>query len=161
VRYSSLSIRLVLVAMAFVFVAVALGVRLVLAGRLDSTGWWEQSTGTALYAGVVYLAVLFLRPRITPYLAGGTALAFCWLVEAFQLTPVPAALSAHSPLIRLLLGAHFDWNDVAWYPVGIVPLVVLDALVGVRSRSTSGSARGRTAGRDGRRTWPRRSPSRR
>ena len=128
-----MSIRLVLVAVAAAFVAVALGVRLVLAGRLDSTGWWEQNTGTALYAAVVYVVVLFLRPRISPYPAGGIALAFCWLVEAFQLTPVPAALSAHSPLIRLLLGAHFDWNDVAWYPVGIVPLVVLDAILGARS----------------------------
>jgi hypothetical protein len=123
-----------MVAAAAVFVMVALGTRLVLAGRLDSSGWWEQDTGTSLYAATAYVVVLFLRPRISPYLAGGIALAFCWLVEAFQLTPVPAALSAHSPVIRLLLGAHFDWNDVAWYPVGIAPLVAVDALLRARSR---------------------------
>jgi Protein of unknown function (DUF2809) len=133
VRYSSLAIRLILLALAAVFIAVALGVRLILGGRLDSTGWWQQNTGTALYAAVVYLGVLFVRPRISPYRAGLIALAICWLVEAFQLTPIPAALSSYSLPIRLLLGSRFDWNDVAWYPVGIVPLVVVDALLRARS----------------------------
>ena len=132
-RYSSRSIRLVVVAVAVAFVTVAIGARLVLDGHLDSTGWWEQNSGTALYASAVYAGVLFVRPRVNAYLAGGIALVFCWLVEAFQLTPVPAELSARSLVIRLLLGRQFDWNDVAWYPVGIVPLVVVDLLLAARS----------------------------
>ena len=131
------AIRLFAVALAAVFIAIALGIRLVLDGRLDSTGWWEQNSGTALYAATVYMGVLFARPRVNPYRAGGIALAICWLVEAFQLTPVPAALSAHSSVIRLLLGAHFDWNDVAWYPVGILPLVAVDVLLAARSAHPS------------------------
>jgi hypothetical protein len=115
-------------------VAVAIGARFAFDGHLDSDGWWEQDSGTAMYAAAVYLGVLFLRPRINPYRAGGIALAFCWLVEVFQLTPVPAELSAHSVVARLVLGRQFDWNDMAWYPVGILPLVVVDLLLAARSR---------------------------
>jgi hypothetical protein len=129
VGYSSRSIRLTAVAMAVAFVAVALGIRLVRDGHLQSSGRLEQDTGTALYAAVVYLGVVFVAPRINPYRAGVIALAICWLVEAAQLTPVPATLSSYSPAIRLLVGAHFDWHDVAWYPVGIVPLVVIHRLL--------------------------------
>jgi hypothetical protein len=129
VGYSSRSIRLAAIVLALVFIAVALGIRLARDGHLQSSGRLEQDTGTALYAAVVYLGVVFIRPRIGPYLAGAIALAVCWLIEAAQLTSVPAALSSYSPAIRLLVGAHFDWRDVAWYPVGIVPLVVIHRLL--------------------------------
>jgi hypothetical protein len=46
-------------------------------------------------------------------------------------------LSERSLAARLVLGAHFDWVDVAWYPVGVVPLVVLHLVV---SRRGAGSA---------------------
>jgi hypothetical protein len=125
VGYSSRSIRLAAAALAVALVAVALGIRLARDGHLQSSGRLEQDTGTALYAAVVYLGVVFIRPRINAYLAGVIALAVCWLVEAAQLTTIPATLSSYSPAIRLLVGAHFDWHDVAWYPVGIAPLVVI------------------------------------
>lgn len=133
-RFSSRTIRLCLVALSVVFVAVAFSIRLVRDRNLQSTGPLEQDSGTALYAAVVYVAVLFVRPRMQPLRAGGIALAVCWLVEFFQLTPVPGALSAQSAVVRLIVGAHFDWRDVAWYPVGIVPLVILDQLLAVRTR---------------------------
>jgi hypothetical protein len=128
VRWSVWTIRLATTVLAGCFVAVALGIRLVRDGHLQSGGSVEQATGTALYASVIYLGVVFVRPRISPYLAGAIALGFCWLIEAAQLTPVPATLSSDSPALRLLLGAHFDWHDVAWYPVGILPLMVADRL---------------------------------
>jgi Protein of unknown function (DUF2809) len=137
VPYSSRSIRLVVVALAVFFVAIAIAARLVFDGHLYSNGWWEQNSGTALYASAVYAGVLFMRPRINPFLAGGIALAFCWLVEAFQLTPIPAELSDRSLAMRLLLGRQFDWNDVAWYPVGILPLVAVDVLLAARSAHPS------------------------
>jgi hypothetical protein len=33
-----------------------------------------------------------------------------------------------------VLGAEFDLTDIAWYPVGIVPLVAVDWLLGARTR---------------------------
>ena len=123
---SSRSVRLVALASAGLFLAVALTIRIVGAGALDSTGQLEQYTGTALYASTVYAGVRFLRPRTSAYVVGGVALAFCWAVEFAQLTGLPAVLSAHSVVARLALGRVFDWTDVLWYPVGIVPLVVLD-----------------------------------
>lgn len=132
VRFSARAIRLVMVVLAAGFVGLAFGVRLAMDGALESAGRLQQDTGTTLYAAVAYVAVVFVRPRINPYLAGAAALAFCWLIEAAQLTPVPAALSAHSLALRLLVGAHFDWLDVAWYPAGIVPLVIADRLSNLR-----------------------------
>jgi hypothetical protein len=145
VRLSAASIRWGAVGLAVAFVATAFSIRLITTGGLESAGRLQQDTGTALYAAVVYTAVVFVRPRIRPVLAGAVALAICWLVEVSQLTPVPAALSAHSLAIRLLLGAHFDWHDVAWYPVGIVPLVVLDQWTRIRAvpASDTRSERGR------------------
>jgi len=82
----------------------------------------EQYSGAALSGAIVYTIVLFIRPRISPVLAGGVALAYCWFTEFAQLTPIPAAISAHSWFARQLLGARFDAVDVAWYPVGVIPL---------------------------------------
>jgi hypothetical protein len=33
-----------------------------------------------------------------------------------------------------VLCVQLDWTDIAWYRVGIVPLVAVDWLLGVRSR---------------------------
>jgi hypothetical protein len=116
-------VRLLALVTAVFAVAVAYTIRV--DGLLTSGGPLAQHSGTALYATMVYAGVVFLWPRMFPPLAGGIAIAFCWLVEAFQLTGVPAALSARSLLARLALGVQFDLTDVAWYPVGVVPLVAL------------------------------------
>lgn len=111
--------------LAALLLGVALAIRAVSSGRLESNGSLEQYSGNALYASMVYTGALFLWPRISPLLAGGIAVGFCWLVEFSQLTGIPAFLSARSLLARLVLGVQFDLTDVAWYPAGIVPLVVL------------------------------------
>jgi hypothetical protein len=134
VSISSRWIRLIMVALAAVFLAVALTIRAVSSGSLEGNGRLEQYSGTALYASLVYAGVLFLWPRIAPLLAAAIAVSFCWLVEVSQLTGIPATLSAHNLLARLVLGVQFDWTDIAWYPVGIVPLVAVDWLLGARSR---------------------------
>jgi uncharacterized protein DUF2809 len=100
-----------------------------LAVRALTVGAFAQHAGTALYACLVYCAVLFARPHLTPAKAGAAAVAFCWLVEAFQLTGVPAALSEHSLLARLVLGSQFDWLDLAVYPAGVLPPVAAHALI--------------------------------
>ncbi|MEV4704636.1 DUF2809 domain-containing protein [Actinoplanes sp. NPDC049316] len=109
-----------------------------LAVRALAGGPFAQNAGTALYASMIYAGVLVLRPTIAPLPTGVVAVAFCWLVEAFQLTGLPAALSERSLIARLVLGSHFDWVDVAWYPAGVVPLVVAHLLVRARTSATAG-----------------------
>ncbi|MGC9665347.1 DUF2809 domain-containing protein [Planosporangium sp. 12N6] len=133
------SVRLLASASAVCVVAAGLTIRVVGSGSL------EQYSGTALYAAMVYTGVLLLWPRISPLPAGGIAVGFCWLVEVLQLTGVPAALSARSLLARLVLGAQFDLTDVAWYPVGVVPLVALDWLLRGRTRTERNRGAGAVA----------------
>jgi hypothetical protein len=117
--------------LAAVILAVALLIRVVNDGLL------AQYSGTALYASMVWAGVVFLRPRISPLTAGAVAIGICWLVELSQLTGVPATLSARSLVARLVLGAQFDWTDMAWYPVGVVPLVAGHWLIRTRCRPGS------------------------
>jgi hypothetical protein len=123
----ALRVRLLAVAAVALFLAVALGIRLVASpgGILDGSGALAQYSGTALYAATVYAGVFVLVPRARPWTAGATAIAFCWLVEFFQLTGVPAELSARSVLARLALGEKFDPTDLLWYVIGVLPLVAL------------------------------------
>ena len=116
----------------------AAGLAIRFAGKGDGEALAQRS-GTALYASLVYAGVVFLWPRRSPLVSGGIALGFCWLVELFQLTGVPAELSARSVLARLALGARFDPSDLAWYPVGVVPLVALHWLLSVRYRRADGT----------------------
>ncbi|MCM0677177.1 DUF2809 domain-containing protein [Micromonospora phytophila] len=121
-------LRVLILAAAGAFLAVALVIRAVADGGL------EQHSGTALYASMVWAGVLALRPRTAPLPAGAVAIAFCWLVELSQLTGIPATLSARSLLARLALGVQFDPLDLAWYPAGVLPLVVLHQLARARAR---------------------------
>jgi hypothetical protein len=120
--------RVLMLAAAALFLAVALTIRVFDDGAL------RQYSGTALYASMVWAGVLLLRPRLAPVPVGVVAVVFCWAVECAQLTGVPAALSARSLLARLVLGVQFDPVDLAWYPVGVVPLVLLHHLVSDRVR---------------------------
>ncbi|PWU46669.1 DUF2809 domain-containing protein [Micromonospora globispora] len=124
--------RLLMLMAAALFLAVALTIRALSGGGL------EQYSGTALYASMVYVGVLFLWPRLAPLPAGGVAVGFCWLVEIAQLTGVPAALSARSLLARLVLGVQFDPTDLAWYPVGVAPLVAVHWLLRSNTRPPAG-----------------------
>jgi hypothetical protein len=123
--------RLAAVVAVALILGLAFGIRALNDGRL------EQYSGTALYASMIYAGIFVLWPSSTPVRAGTGAIGFCWAVEFFQLTGIPAALSARSLLARLALGVHFDWVDLAWYPVGVVPLVILHLLV---TRRAAGSA---------------------
>ncbi|MET7865269.1 DUF2809 domain-containing protein [Micromonospora taraxaci] len=124
-------VRLLTPLAALVFLGLALLIRAVDDGAL------RQYSGTALYASMVWSAALFIRPQMAPVPAGIVATVFCWVVEIAQLTGVPAALSARSLAARLALGVQFDSVDLAWYPAGVVPLVVLHHLVRVRQRRTA------------------------
>ena len=113
--------------LALAGVAAALAVAFAI--RAVDDGALRQYSGTALYASMIYAGVFVLRPRTTPLVAGAVAIAWCWAMELAQLTGVPAELSARSLLARYALGVRFDPVDLAWYPVGVVPLVVAHLLL--------------------------------
>jgi hypothetical protein len=123
-------VRLLMPVAAALFLGLALTIR-----ALDD-GALRQHSGTALYASMVWAAVLFLGPRLAPLPVGAIATVFCWAVECAQLTGVPAQLSARSPAARLALGVQFDPVDLAWYPVGVLPLVALHALLTLRTATS-------------------------
>ncbi|MFG2005708.1 DUF2809 domain-containing protein [Spirillospora sp. NPDC048911] len=124
--------RLLMVVSAAGFTGVAFAIRATMDGPI------EQYSGTVLFAALVYTIVLFIRPLTSPLPAGSAALAYCWFIEFAQLTPIPAALSERSRFARLLLGAQFDLIDVAWYPVGVIPLVAAHWFLQARTRSRTG-----------------------
>ena len=117
--------------------ALALGIRLAAGSILDSSNPINQVSGTVLYASAVYGGVLFLRPAGRPRSVAAVAVAFCWLVEFFQLTGVPAAWSAHSVAARLALGVHFDPVDLAWYVVGALLAAALHRHLTLRRQMTA------------------------
>jgi hypothetical protein len=111
------------VALGAVAVAVAAG----LAVRRWTGGEFAKDAGVAWYAAGVYGVVVYLAPRARPVVAGAVALAVCWAIEFAQLSPVPAALSAHGTLVRLVLGTTFHAPDLFWYAVGTAGYLGLDA----------------------------------
>ncbi|MFC7650230.1 DUF2809 domain-containing protein [Streptosporangium lutulentum] len=60
---------------------------------------------------------------------GGRALAFSWVVELAQLTPLPAALSEASVVARLVLGSTFGAADLLAYAAGAVLAASAHALL--------------------------------
>jgi hypothetical protein len=122
-------IRPLMVVSAACFAAAAYAIRAAVDGPI------EQYSGAALSGAIVYTIVIFVRPLVSPLTAGGAAVAYCWLIEFAQLTPIPAAISERSWLARQLLGAQFDLIDVAWYPIGVIPLVAAHWFLRARTRS--------------------------
>ena len=111
--------RLFGVAMIIVSLGVAFGIRLLTGATMETTGALEQISGTALYASAFYGGLLFLWPRARAAVLAVATIGFCWAVEFFQLTDIPARLSAHSIVARLVLGESFDPKDLVWYVLGV------------------------------------------
>jgi Protein of unknown function (DUF2809) len=111
---------------ALVVLAAGLGV------RATATGAFGKYAGIALYAMMIYALVLCAVPWTRPAVTAAIATGISWAVEFAQLTPVPAALSAHSALARLALGATFSPPDLAWYAVGAA--IACGAQVGISRR---------------------------
>lgn len=86
--------------------------------RAVSEGAVAKYGGDALYTLLVLALVVLAAPRVTPWKAGGIALAVSWGVEFLQLTDLPAALSRQSTPARLVLGSTFNAPDLLWYAVG-------------------------------------------
>ena len=92
-----------------VVLALGLGV------RTFTGGDFSKYAGVALYTTLIYA---FLSFWLRPLHAALTATAISWAVEFFQLTGIPADLSAHSTLAHLVLGSTFNTPDLFWYAAG-------------------------------------------
>lgn len=99
-------------AAAALTIGAALGLRAVTRGDLAKYG------GDALYTVLLLALVVLVAPRVRPPKAAALALAISCAVEFLQLTTVPADLSRHSTLARLVLGSTFNPPDLFWYAAG-------------------------------------------
>lgn len=104
--------RLAASAAVVLAVGAGLGLRAVAAGSPAKYG------GDALYTVLIFALIVLALPRVTALRAAVGALAVSWIVEFLQLTGVPAELSRHSTVARLVLGSTFNAPDLFWYAVG-------------------------------------------
>lgn len=130
---SVLRVRGVAAGAAVLTVAAGLGVRTVADGAV------AKYAGDALYTVLVCALVALGAPRARPIAVAGAGLGISWAVEFFQLTGVPAGLSEHSAVARLVLGSTFNAPDLFWYAVGAA------AAWGVCAAATFGATAPRTA----------------
>lgn len=103
-------------------VLVGLGARAVLPGVVGGP------VGDALYATLVVLLVLLVRPRTSPGVAAAAGFAICLAIELFQLTGIPVAVAERLPWARLVLGTTFWAPDLLHYAAGAVLGGALTAL---------------------------------
>ncbi|MFI9625151.1 DUF2809 domain-containing protein [Streptomyces sp. NPDC052042] len=111
-RTGAMASRLVAGGAAVLTVAAGLGVRAVSEGDI------AKYAGDALYTVLICALVLVAAPRTRPLAVAGTGLVLSWAVEFLQLTGLPADLSRHSTMARLVLGSTFNAPDLLWYAVG-------------------------------------------
>jgi hypothetical protein len=91
----------------------------------------SDKLGDALYAGLVVLLTLVLRPAAPARVLALLGVVWCWGVELLQLTSVPDAAAARFPPAGLVLGSGFDPVDLLAYVVGV--LLTVTAVVTFRS----------------------------
>ncbi|THA73208.1 DUF2809 domain-containing protein [Streptomyces sp. A0642] len=125
--------RALAVVAALLTVVAGLGVRTVADGAV------AKYAGDALYTVLVCALVVLCAPRARPLAVAGSGLVISWAVEFLQLTGLPAELSAHSPVARLVLGSTFNAPDLLWYAVGAA------AAWAAHAGATSGGPAPRTA----------------
>jgi hypothetical protein len=89
------------------------------------TGPLAKYLGVALYAVMIFLLVAFTIPRSKTHHIAAIALAICFAIEFLQLTPIPANINSHMPLMRLVLGEHFSWWDLVAYAGGVALTFIL------------------------------------
>ncbi|CAM5285097.1 hypothetical protein SAVIM338S_00204 [Streptomyces avidinii] len=112
--------------------------------RAVATGSAAKYGGDALYTVLILALVVLAAPRLRPVRAAAVALAFSWLVEFLQLTAVPAELSRHSTVARLVLGSTFNPPDLFWYAVGAAAGWLVHANGSVKSNNRPPFVHGRT-----------------
>lgn len=86
--------------------------------------------GDALYAVLFYLIISIIVSNIHSVARGGLAFTIMIMLELFQLTQIPHALSQNKYIvarfIAIMLGAVFSWLDIFAYLVGIVVIIIFE-----------------------------------
>ena len=113
------------VAGAAALVTVAAGLAL----RRFGDGPLAKYGGVALWATLVYALLVVAWPRGSRARVAVVAVSLSFAVELFQLTPVPAALSARHGLFHLVLGDTFHALDLAAYPLGVALAAAVDHML--------------------------------
>lgn len=104
-------------------------------------GWAGGFVADALYAVLMVVLVAIVAPRAPSVAVGAMGLAVCVAVELFQLTGVPARLSATVPGAELVLGSTFQATDLLAYALGAALATLADLLVRTRAAGSSRGAR--------------------
>lgn len=109
-------------------VLAAATVGLGLLSRSLTHGTFGDIAGDALYAVLIYLLVVFVRPRARLWQSAIAAFVICGGIELFQLTGLPRAWAAEFAPVALVLGTGFDARDILVYAIAVATASVLDAL---------------------------------
>lgn len=88
------------------------------AARALTGSWFAKYAGVALWATLVYILVVWVRPRISARFAFWLCVAISFVVELAQLTPGPKALYGVHPYFALVFGTTFSVWDLPAYLVG-------------------------------------------
>ncbi|CCE01259.1 DUF2809 domain-containing protein [Bradyrhizobium sp. STM 3809] len=126
--------RAIALAAALIVIALGLALRFVGPGLGLPAGIVKYG-GSILWATMVYMLLVALRPRSSRRQVGGLALAVAVLVEASRLIHTPWLDSFRLTLAgALLLGRIFSLWNIAAYAVGILMGIAIDRIA-LRSSS--------------------------
>jgi hypothetical protein len=112
------------------------------ASRVFHSGYTllDHDLGEALYAALAYVLLGLVWPQLVPMrkaLITGIAML---LIEAFQLTGVPARFAASGnaglKLLAIVLGTSWSWRDLLGYAVGIAVVALVDYFFSLRQHGT-------------------------
>ncbi|PQZ93609.1 hypothetical protein CQ018_08050 [Arthrobacter sp. MYb227] len=106
-----------------------------LVARFLGSGLLADLSGGILYAILIYVLLVFLRPAGSILSNVSIALGFCVAVELLQITSLPATLGAAFPPIRLLLGSTFVALDLLAYLLGVLLALGADHLIRLLRRT--------------------------
>lgn len=91
--------------------------------------------GDILWALVVYLGLIFVRPATSRRMAATLSLSFALLVEISQLYHAPWIDSLRANRLGgLILGFGFLWSDLICYGVGVLIGVLVDEIFRKQSK---------------------------
>lgn len=101
--------------------------------------FWAANLGDALWAVLVYLILVFLRPTLPAKTAAIVTLLISIAVECSQLIQTPALDHWRRETIAgLVLGYGFSWGDLVAYAVGIAVAWAVEAASRVEPRGSAG-----------------------
>jgi hypothetical protein len=101
----------------------------------------DHDLGEALYAGLAYVLLGIVWPQLRPARKALITTGAMLVIEAFQITGVPARFAASGntglKLLAIVLGTTWSWRDLLGYAVGITVVALVDYFYWYRSGNAS------------------------